>query len=201
MNTFMSALQNANNFTYTENGAITHKTTKSALLDMFAMGGAMRKRSDEDVILMFRKAYAENPVYALKCLFYLRDVRGGQGERRFFRVVIQDLAREDAEAMLRNMKYIPEFGRWDDLYAFVGTNLETAAFNMMKDQLALDVQCKTPSLLAKWLKSENTSSAESRHLGAITRNAFGMTAKQYRKTLSILRSRINIVERLMSENR
>ena len=201
MNTFMSALQDANNFTYTENGAITHKTTKSALLDMFAMGGAMRKRSDEDVILMFRKAYAENPVYALKCLFYLRDVRGGQGERRFFRVVIQDLAREDAEAMLRNMKYIPEFGRWDDLYAFVGTNLETAAFNMMKDQLALDVQCKTPSLLAKWLKSENTSSAESRHLGAITRNAFGMTAKQYRKTLSILRSRINIVERLMSENR
>ena len=111
MNTFMSALQDANNFTYTENGAITHKTTKSALLDMFAMGGAMRKRSDEDVILMFRKAYAENPVYALKCLFYLRDVRGGQGERRFFRVVIQDLAREDAEAMLRNMKYIPEFGR------------------------------------------------------------------------------------------
>ena len=72
---------------------------------------------------------------------------------------------------------------------------------MMKDQLALDVQCKTPSLLAKWLKSENTSSAESRHLGAITRNAFGMTAKQYRKTLSILRSRINIVEKLMSENR
>lgn len=78
MNTFMNAMKNSANFTHTENGAITHKTTQSALLDMFAMGAAMRTRSDEDVILMFQKAYAENPVYALKCLFYIRDVRGGK---------------------------------------------------------------------------------------------------------------------------
>jgi hypothetical protein len=76
----MNALKNEANYTFTENGAVTHCTTKSDLLDMFALGGAMRKRSDEDVILMFRKAFAENHVYALKCLFYLRDVRGGPGE-------------------------------------------------------------------------------------------------------------------------
>lgn len=78
MNKFMHGLQNTTNFTYTENGALTHKTTKSDLLDMFAMGAAYRTRSNEDVILMFRKAFAENPVYALKCLFYIRDVRGGK---------------------------------------------------------------------------------------------------------------------------
>lgn len=78
MNTFLNALQNETNYTRTENGGITHKSTQSDLLDMFAMGAAMRNRSDEDVILMFRKAYAENPVYALKCLFYIRDVRGGK---------------------------------------------------------------------------------------------------------------------------
>jgi hypothetical protein len=71
----------------------------------------------------------------------------------------------------------------------------------LKKQLALDVTCKTPSLLAKWLKSENTSSAKSRELGAKTRKAFDMTARQYRKTLSILRARINVLERLMSANR
>ena len=92
MNKFMNGMDNATNFTLTENGAVTHKTTKSDLLDMFALGAAMRNRSDEDVILMFRNAYKENPVYALKCLFYIRDVRGGQGERRFFRVVMSDLA-------------------------------------------------------------------------------------------------------------
>ena len=200
-NKFLNGLTDATNFTYTENGAITHKTTKSDLLDMFAMGGAYRSRSDEDVILLFKKAYIENPVYALKCLFYLRDVRGGQGERRFFRICVKWLANYDTEAMRRNLRYVPMFGRYDDLYVFVGTPLENDAFNFMKEQLALDVECKTPSLLAKWLKSENTSSAESRRLANITRQHFSMNHKQYRKTLSILRNRINIVERLMSENR
>ena len=200
-NTFMNALKNEANYTFTENGAVTHCTTKSDLLDMFALGGAMRKRSDEDVILMFRKAFAENPVYALKCLFYLRDVRGGQGERRFFRLCMKDLAVKDTTAARRNMCHVPEFGRWDDLYLFVGTPLEKEMFAFMKEQLALDVQSKTPSLLAKWLKSENTSSADSRLLAHKTREAFGMNHKQYRKTLAVLRERINIVERLMSENR
>ena len=115
MNTFMNGLKTANNYTLTENGAITHCTTQSDLLDMFALGGAYRNRSDDDVKLLFRKAFAENPTYALKCLFYLRDVRGGQGERRFFRVAIKDLAFHDADAVRRNLKYVPEFGRWDDL--------------------------------------------------------------------------------------
>ena len=201
MSVLLNALKDNTNFIYTENGALTHKTTKSDLLDMFAMGGAYRKRSDEDVILLFKKAYEENPVYALKCLFYLRDIRGGQGERRFFRVCIKWLANNNIDAMRRNLQYVPMFGRYDDLYEFVDTKLENDAFRLMKRQLALDVECKTPSLLAKWLKSENTSSQESRELGNKTRMAFGMTHKQYRKTLSILRERINIVERLMSENR
>ena len=78
MNKMLSALKSSNNYVATENGAIAHKTTESALLDMFAMGGAMRNRSIDDVTLMFKKAYQENPMYALKCLFYLRDIRGGK---------------------------------------------------------------------------------------------------------------------------
>ena len=198
MNKFLNGLTDATNYTLTANGAVTHKTTKSDLLDMFAMGGSYRRRSEDDVILLFKKAYKENPVYALKCLFYLGDVRGGQGERRFFRVCMKWLAKHDTEAARRNLKHVPEYRRWDDLYTFVGTPLENEAFTFMKEQLALDVQSKTPSLLAKWLKSENTSSKESRDLATKTRKAFGMNHKQYRKTLSILRERINVLERLMS---
>ena len=203
MNAMLNGLKNATNYTVTENGAIAHKTTRSDLLDMFAMGAAMRNRTDADVMLMFRKAFEENPVYALKCLFYIRDVRGGQGERRFFRVVIRDMAKQDSmrEAVRRNMENIAEYGRWDDLYAFVGTPLENEAFALIKKQLALDVQCKTPSLLAKWLKSENASSKETTRLGNITRRHLNMTHKEYRKVLAVLRTRINIVEKLMSENR
>lgn len=78
MNKMLEAMKDATNFGYTENHAIKHLTTKSDLLDMFAMGGAYRNRSDEDCILLFKKALEENEVYALKCLFYLRDVRGGK---------------------------------------------------------------------------------------------------------------------------
>ena len=203
MNTLLNGMKNSTNLTLTENGGITHKTTRSDLLDMFAMGAAMRTRTDEDVILMFKKAFKENPVYALKCLFYIRDVRGGQGERRFFRVIIKAMANDPTmrSAIERNMNNVAEFGRWDDLYAFVGTPLESNALAIFKKQLALDVQCKTPSLLAKWLKSENASSGESTRLGNITRKYLGMTHKEYRKVLSALRTRINIVEKLMSENR
>ena len=198
---FMDGLKNATNYTYTENGALTHKSTMDSLYDMFAMGGAYRSRSEDDCILLFKNAYAENPKYALKCLFYLRDVRGGQGERRFFRTCFNWLVQHDIEAVRRNLIHVPEYGRWDDLYCLVGTPLENEAFKIIKNQLALDLDCKTPSLLAKWLKSENTSSYKSRELGNITRKHLGMTHKQYRKVLSILRSRINIVEKLMSEGR
>ena len=201
MNEMLNALKNQANFTYTENGALTHRTTRSDLLDMFAMGAAYRNRSDEDVMLMFRKAFKENPVYAMKCLFYIRDVRGGQGERRFFRVCMRDLATQNLDAAKRNLNHIPEYGRWDDLLVFIGTPLEKDAMAVIKSQLVLDVQCKTPSLLAKWLPSENTSSQKTRAQAAVVRKYLGWTHKQYRKTLSVLRARINVLERLMSAGR
>lgn len=77
-NKFMTGLKEASNLTLTENGATTYRSTGTDLYDMFALGASMRSRSEEDVILMFRKAYKENPIYALKCLFYLRDARGGK---------------------------------------------------------------------------------------------------------------------------
>ena len=201
MNTFLNGMKTASNYTRTENGALTHKSTMDGLMDLFAMGAAYRTRTDEDVILLFKKAFDENPVYALKCLFYIRDVRGGQGERRFFRVATKYLASYDTNAMRRNLQYVPEFGRWDDLFVFIGTPLENDALNIIKHQLALDVQCKTPSLLGKWMPSENTSSQKTRKTATKVRKFIGMTPKQYRKTLSVLRARINVLERLMSEGR
>ena len=200
-NAFMNGLKSASNYTYTENGALTHQSTNSALLDLFAMGAAYRTRSDEDVILLFKNAFRENPTYALKCLFYIGDCRGGQGERRFFRVCAKWLANYDTNAMRRNLIHIPEYRRWDDLLVFLDTPLQNDALEILRSQLELDVQCKTPSLLAKWLPSENTSSAKTRASARVVRRYLNMTAKQYRKTLSILRTRINVLEKLMSEGR
>lgn len=202
MNTFMNGLQNASNYAATENGALAHKTTRSAVYDMFALGGAYRKRNDEDCILLFKNALEENETLALKCLFYLRDCRGGQGERRFFRVCYKWLAQKHADVARRNFELISEYGRYDDvIYALIGTPLEDDALEFIKNQLALDLECKTPSLLAKWLPSENASAVKTKKMGNIIREYLGMTHREYRKTLSILRERINLLERLMSANR
>ena len=202
MNTFMSNLQDATNFTRTDNGALAHKTTKSAVYDLFALGGAFRRRSDEDRILLFKNALEEDESLALKCLFYLADCRGGQGERRFFRVCYKWLAKTYPEVAKRNLEKIPEYRRWDDvIYSLVDTPLENDALALIKHQLALDVQCKTPSLLGKWLPSENASSKETKRMGNSVRTDLRMSHKEYRKIICELRTRINIVEKLMSANR
>ena len=202
MNTFLNKMKKDNNIDYTENGGITRKTTESKVLDMFALGGAYRSRSDDDVILLFKDAFEENEDLAMKCLFYLRDVRGGQGERRFFRVVYRWLCENHPATALKNLGYISEFGRWDDLiYPTEGTSLEKDAFFIIKHQLALDVQCKTPSLLAKWLPSQNASNKDTKRLGYKLANFLRMSSREYRKTLSILRERIKVLEKLMSAGR
>ena len=78
MNTFLNQMKKDNNITNTENGGVTRKRTGSAVLDMFAVGGAYRERSDKDVILLFKNAFEEDRLLAMKCLFYLRDIRGGK---------------------------------------------------------------------------------------------------------------------------
>jgi len=202
MNTMLNAMTNDANYKYTENGGIALKSTRSAVLDMFALGGAYRSRTEDDCILLFKNAFEENRDLALKCLFYLGDCRGGQGERRFFRTCFNWLAKHYPTIARKNMVNIPEYRRWDDLiYACAGTPLENDAFSFIKTQLNLDFSCKTPSLLAKWMPSENASSKETKKMASQIRNYLGWTHKQYRLVLSELRTRINIVEKLMSQGR
>lgn len=207
MNKFVNALRAKTNYTETENGGVAHKSTLSAVYDMFAFAGAYRTRTDEDCIVLFQKAIEENEALALKCLFYIRDIKKGQGERRFFRVCMHWLAVVAPEVAIRNLPYIADFGRWDDLYCFVDTPVETPMFEFIEKQLRLDIESYNAgenngiSLLAKWLKSENASSKETKALANKTRKFLKLSHKQYRQLLAKLRTRINIVEKLMSENR
>ena len=201
-NSFIERIEREQNFKTTENGALAHSSTMSKVYDMFAFGGAYRKRSDADVATLFADALNENETYALKCLFYLRDIRGGQGERRFFRVAYHWLCNNRLDVALRNIELIPEYGRWDDLlYSCYDTPAMPVALGIIQKQLNLDIQCKTPSLLAKWLPSENASSKQTKEMANMVRQYLKLNHKQYRKILSELRKRINVVERLMSANR
>ena len=208
MNTFLNQMQKDNNLTYTENGGRAYRSLMSGVYDMFAFGASYRQRSDEDVLFLFKKAFEEDETLALKCLFWIRDCRGGAGERRFFRVCMKWLAENYPNRIRHLISYLPEYGRWDELYIFEGTPLEEDAFSLIKHQLEKDVADIMKygdkagiSLCAKWVKSCNASSEETRKLGEKTRKYLKLSPKEYRKLLSKLREQIKVLERLMSANR
>lgn len=191
----MDKLSVSMNKTQTENGAETFISTTSNLLDFFALGGATRNNLTlaED---LFRKALAENKEEAIRILFYLRDVRGGQGERAVFRHCATILANEYTEEFSKVASLISEYGRFDDLVSLVETKSSEVVLSVIKEQLVKDMQSETPSLLAKWLPSENTSSKKTRELAKKVRLGLkiGATEREYRKTLTQLRAKIKIVE-------
>ena len=191
------------NLTYTENGALTHSTSGKACLDLFFRAGAMRGQDGKTIYECFSKAFQESPEIAMKILFFARDVRGGLGERSFFRTVMRKLSYDAPEAVERNIPYIAEYGRYDDLLCLVGTNCSKSVYELIKSQLNKDIadmkENKSVSLLAKWLPSVNASSAETRKLGMKIAEKLGMTNTEYRKTLSALRKHIDIIENYLRE--
>ena len=188
----------------TENMDKSYKSSGSYLLDFFALAGAVRSRTEQDILSIFYRAYSEDTLKALKLLFYFRDVRGGQGERRTFRIITKDLAKNYPEILRKNVRLFSEYGRWDDLVVLLDTpNLNKDLFleviDVISKQLDKDKLSKNGcSLLAKWLPSENTSSKTTIGLGAKVRTGLGLSPRVYRKMLSELRAKIKIVEAQMS---
>ena len=196
-------LKKESNMTHTENGAATYRSTQSECLDLFAAVGALRRESDEEITNRFLRAYAENADLAMKTLFFARDIRGGLGERRVFRTVLRWLAANAPCSLEKNIQYIAEYGRYDDLLALMGTACEGEALEVIKAQLAADcaaLEAGEPvSLLAKWLPSVNASNGDAVRKAKRIARALGMNDARYRKTLSALRGKISIIENNLRE--
>lgn len=202
---FLENLKHEANYTVTENGAKTHLSTQNYCLDLFATIGALRRAPEEEILDRFFCAFAEDPAMAMKILFYARDIRGGLGERRVFRTIMEELAMREPETVKRNLKLISEYGRWDDLLCLLDGKCQDAAMDILKEQFRAD--CKNYnignkddiSLLAKWLPSVNTSSKESIRLARKIIKALGIPERTYRKSLSVLRRQIRIIENNLRE--
>lgn len=191
------------NKTLTENGAVTLKTTGSECLDLFATVGAIRRESDTEIVARFVRAFAENKDIAMKLLFFARDIRGGLGERRVFRVILKWLAVNEPQTVRKNLSYVSEYGRFDDLFVLFDTPVEEYALELIKEQLKKDISAmdsnEEVSLLGKWLPSVNTSSKEAVSLAKRIAKYLNMDDRTYRKTLSSLRSYIRIIENNLRE--
>lgn len=195
-------LNNEFNVSATENGATGFRTTGKELLDLNFSVSSMRNKSENEVIKSFMRAYFEDKLRAIKWLFFSRDIRGGMGERRLFRIIINHLAKEIPNAIKKIVPLIPEYGRWDDMWNLLTTSLKDDVVIHIANTLADDLENmesgEPVSLLAKWLPSTNTSSQETRDLAKIIVSSLHMTNREYTKLLSQLRGYIKVVEKKMS---
>lgn len=187
MSTLLRAMQT--NDSTTENGMATNSTSLNLCVDLFFQIGAMRGQDKQRLINVFTKAFGENPLTAMRLLFWARDVRGGAGERKIFRDIIEYLANNRTEVLGKNLHLISEFGRWDDLLVLVGTPLEARALGLIVEALNAK-NC----LAAKWMPRPNVGNREKKRWASSLRKYMGLSPKEYRK---LLVENSNTVEQLM----
>jgi hypothetical protein len=169
MNAFVNAI--ATQEARTTNGMKAQKGTGKATVDLFYKIGASRGKN---IVGDFTAAYVENQDVALRIAQWARDVRGGAGERQLFRDILVHLEKRDPDMALALLKKVPEVGRWDDIFVFTDPVLKSAAYTMLGDALRA-----SNGLAAKWTPRKGKIAAE-------VRAFFGMTPKQYRKSLVAL---------------
>ena len=204
---FMNAIQNTLNdefnISISENGAIGYCTSGKELLDLNFAVASLRGASEQEIIDKFTKAFFEDKILAMKWLFFARDVRGGLGERRLFRVILKNLVENNPEMVIPVINLIPEYGRYDDLWCLLD-NQESAkvVYSIVDEQLIEDLhnmkKNKPISLLAKWMPSINASSEQTKKYAKQFCKVFGLTEREYRQILSRLRKYLDVVETKMS---
>lgn len=226
---FVEELKNnidrANSLQMTENGALGFKSTSSSLVDMNFKTASYRKKSEWEIIEDFDKAYSESKELTILWMFFARDVRGGLGERRLFRVLFRRLAIIDPVTAEKLLPLIPEYGRWDDLvYSTIDSELWESAVKVIREQWNADswicmfkevdadkvykdsgiknaIESAQVSLMAKWLPSERASSKETRRAARILAKSLRIDIKTYNRVLSELRRYLKVVETQMSAKR
>ena len=181
------------NDSQTENGMTTNSTSLNYCVDLFFKIGALRGEDKKIKINAFSKAFGEDPLTAMKILFWCRDIRGGAGERKTFREILTYLAKTKPGTLKKNIGLIPEYGRWDDMLLLIGTSLEKDALG----EIACALEGKD-GLCAKWLPRGNTKNREKKRWASAIRKYLGLEPKAYRKLLAELS---NTVEQLMCSKR
>ena len=166
MNTFVNAVVNQE--ARTANGMLARKSTASACVDLFYKIGASRGK---DITKDFVAAYAEDKEIALRIAQWVRDARGGAGEREIFRQILAYLDKYDQDAAAKLLMKVPEIGRWDDIFVVKSDKLKSQAYNMLGDALR-----EKNGLAAKWTPRKGDTAVE-------IRKFFGMSPKFYRKSL------------------
>ena len=169
---FWESMRYEDNKAFTENGREAYKYSGDTLVDFVATIGIYDGQAEKTIKGWVDRLYSVDELSARKLIFYTRDILGGLGRRRTGRLLIQRLAEIDSRSAIANIKNIPEYGRFDDLYSLMDTPAEGAMFKFIRDTFFDDLDKMSKGLpvsgLAKWVKNPNSKVKETRRLGRLT---------------------------------
>ena len=196
VNELKATLQRENNYQVTENGAVGYKSTGSALVDLNFRVTSMRNGITADDMNLFCEAMNADLEYAIKWLFFARDVRGGMGERDAFQRFYMKYAEHYPNEAKATLKLVAEFGRWKDVIDIINIDQDNilGGLELVKETLCEDIhncmEGKSISLLAKWMPSINAS-GKARVQAKRFAKYLEFSYETYRKVLSKLRFNVS----------
>jgi len=148
--------------------------------------------NNEDILSLFQRAWITNKEVAFKLLLWVRDCRGGAGNRSGFRKCIKWLANkpEDYKWVVENIKLIPKYGRWDDMKSLFNTKVEkSAVYEWVEELLENNI------LAAKWANRKDIPLYLELKKASIVRNI-----GDFRRYLAKLRKDHIVESKMCSKN-
>lgn len=185
--------EGANAYEHSMNHALEFFSKAGSLFEGGTRGSYGNEKSAKE---LFIASFIVDPHLTMRLLFWLRDCRGGAGNRSGSKSIYKWLAENNIDWMRANMHLIPVHGRWDDLVPLFKTPLRQTAGIFWANAIVPppinpgDDGGVTDVLAAKWAK---------RHYKPI-RQALDMKESEFRKLLSAIRKH-HIVEHKMCQKK
>ncbi|KAI8370653.1 uncharacterized protein BYT42DRAFT_97183 [Radiomyces spectabilis] len=104
---FVKVLKEVGNLTLTHNGALSHKSTNDACLDLYAQLGA----GDTDVsrrLNLLKASYKQDPLTTMKIIINARSIHKGKGIKYAFYLAYRWLLQHHPQTALRNLSVLTD---------------------------------------------------------------------------------------------
>jgi hypothetical protein len=161
------------------------------IASLYATAATLRKMPEDQILKLFQQALMENDDLAVRLALYLRDARGGPGERRVGRILVRALS--EHPNIVGIIDKLPVLGRWDDVVEIPWTTsvAKNHAFDLVDKTLNNTTFSNyEKGLCAKWMPRKGQISIE-------LRKHMGVSPRGYRKLLVEL---TKVVETQMCKN-
>ena len=174
MSSFLNAVQKTTNRqSQTANGAVTLSSSLDPVVDLFFLAGASRGK---DLSNNFLSSFLADRLLTCQLALWMRDIRGGAGERQQFRnfmtwLLQYEQPKKRFKWSRRLAKKVLEVGRADDLLVYHKTAMWPHAAALIKTALN-----EKNGLVAKWMpRKGGVAKALAKYLR--------LSPKEYRKTI------------------